>query len=315
MEKEIVIIAGRVYQLNKCDAAFVKKLPVDIRLRFTPYLLDFNGDEMMVLDLKKDTFLTPSVAHKLCLDLEKTIEKPVVFLFKKLTYYERDRYIRLNVYFLVSRKYAFLPYLLINAKAPATPLSRMLNAKAQHILLHHLQVAKLDGMTIDKLEEIFPYKYVILTRAIKVLEDLELCFSMINDEHKKVIHFTMQGRELWERALPYTINPITRTTFAESIKDANLIVSGINALAHYNRKAKISRTTYAIFQKEAKNVKLEHQNPLDGGIKIEVWSYPPLAQDGFVDPLSLYLTLKEDPDTTEKELDTMIEKLWTKKIK
>ena len=51
-------------------------------------------------------------------------------------------------------------------------------------------------------------------------------------------------------------------------------------------------------------------NETDGNIRLEVWNYPPLSHD-YADPLSVYLTLKEDNDPrVEKELEQMIKRLW-----
>jgi hypothetical protein len=43
---------------------------------------------------------------------------------------------------------------------------------------------------------------------------------------------------------------------------------------------------------------------------LEVWNYPSLSQD-YADPISLYLTLKDEKDPrVEKELELMISKIW-----
>ena len=53
-----------------------------------------------------------------------------------------------------------------------------------------------------------------------------------------------------------------------------------------------------------------NRNDVEGSIIIEIWNYPPLRQD-YADPISLYLTLRDDRDPrTEKELEIMINKLW-----
>jgi len=313
MEMKSVVIAGKGYPLAKCDGTFVRRLPLDIRLRFAPYLLDFNGQKMVVLEVKKDTHITPDKAHKLLPGIERLVEMPVVFLFKQLAYYERDRYIQKGVFFLVSGKYAYLPYLIINAKAATSGIRNTLSATAQYILLYHLQMRGLDGLTISELEEILPYKYVTLTRAIKTLESLELCTTSLNEERKKVLCFPLKGRELWQQALPYMVNPIAKTVFADGINGAQLVMSGINALAHYSMLAEVEQTAYAITKEDMKKAQLENANPMDGSIKVEVWNYPPMAADGYVDRLSLYLTLKDDPDArTEKELDKMLEQIWLK---
>jgi hypothetical protein len=75
-------------------------------------------------------------------------------------------------------------------------------------------------------------------------------------------------------------------------------------------------TTYALSREDWKALGQRHkinevpaQDP-DAG-EVEVWWYPPVlfAEDGIVDPLSLYLSLKEDHDErTETALEEMMEK-------
>jgi len=71
---------------------------------------------------------------------------------------------------------------------------------------------------------------------------------------------------------------------------------------------------YAVDEGQLKELLKENAfknlNRIEGNIKIEVWKYLPISKDGFVDKLSLYLTLKEDKDPRiEKELELMIDKL------
>ena len=44
--------------------------------------------------------------------------------------------------------------------------------------------------------------------------------------------------------------------------------------------------------------------------RIEIWKYPPLGTSGYVDKLSLFLTLKEDNDPrVEKEIEIMMNEI------
>ena len=54
--------------------------------------------------------------------------------------------------------------------------------------------------------------------------------------------------------------------------------------------------------------------PSRSGYKIEIWKYSPemkIGQQGYVDRLSLYLSLREDKDPrVEKELENIIREIW-----
>ena len=68
--------------------------------------------------------------------------------------------------------------------------------------------------------------------------------------------------------------------------------------------------TYALTEAEAKQLQTSGAvdfNPIDGAYRLEKWLYPPIAKDGYVDRLSLALTLKEDDDPrVEKEVKNII---------
>jgi hypothetical protein len=94
------------------------------------------------------------------------------------------------------------------------------------------------------------------------------------------------------------------------------IRAGLTALAHYSMLAQPAYTTYALNRQDWKALRQQHkiinvpaQDP--DASEIEVWWYPPalFAEGGMVDPLSLYLSLKADPDErTEAALEEMMEK-------
>ena len=71
----------------------------------------------------------------------------------------------------------------------------------------------------------------------------------------------------------------------------------------------LSREDWKALRQHHKTIEVPAQDPDASGI--EVWRYPPalFAEDGIVDPLSLYLSLKEDRDErTETALEEMMEK-------
>jgi len=71
----------------------------------------------------------------------------------------------------------------------------------------------------------------------------------------------------------------------------------------------LSREDWKALRQRHKSIEVPAQDP--DASEVEVWSYPPVlfAEDGIVDPLSLYLSLKEDHDErTETALEEMMEK-------
>ena len=93
--------------------------------------------------------------------------------------------------------------------------------------------------------------------------------------------------------------------------------AGLSALAHYSMLAEpenssiaLSREVWKSLQKKATVRRTLADEP--GALTVEVWNYTPtlFAQDGWVDRLSLYLSLKDTEDERVQDaLDQMLEEL------
>lgn len=311
MEK--ILVAGQELELFPMDNSHMKGVFIDAVLMYDFYETAFNGESFCLLVQKKEGNSTP-LSYKLMADrLEKIISMPIVFLFDKLEFYQRNRLIERGVFFIVSDKYAYLPYLIVNAKETAQKNEKSLTAATQYLLFFHLQEKNLQGLTLKDIEESTPYKYVTISRAVAGLEQFRLCHTE-KDERKNKRIFFEEKLQLWEAARQYLINPIQKVVYCDGLKSGKYAVCGENALAHYTNLNPASQKMYAIeenmFRKDKALKNFEGLNDIEGDVKIEVWKYPPMG-DGFVDKLSLYLTLKDDKDPRiEKELEKMMKKLW-----
>lgn len=314
-----IIIAGKNLPLTPMTKSELKGVFADAIVKFVFYKTEFQGNPLCILVSKRNKKLTPLEYKQLADRLEKIIRLPIVFLFDSLEYYERDRFIDRGVYFVVTNKYVFLPYLLINAKqSPMKKVEKLLST-AQYLLLFHLQIKEIEGLTIQEIEKLIPYKYVTLTRAITSLEQLNLCRTEKNIYRQKVIYFDCPLDKLWEQAQPFMENPIRKIWFCDHLPETPLPICGINALSHYTSINPENFRTYAIDNDKFNSLVKKNMcigiNPIEGNIKLEIWNYPPLVKEntGIVDKLSLYLTLKEDKDPrVEKELEKMLKELWLK---
>jgi hypothetical protein len=240
---------------------------------------------------------------------------PIVYLFQGLQFVERNRLIDRGVYFIVSGKYAFLPFLVLNTREKEQKKSEELSAVAQYILLYHLQVESLEGASMVELEKKLPYTYVTISRAFKTLGDLKLCMIWADENRIKRLHFEKSPKEQWEHILPYLKSPVNRVLYLDSIADGiNMTYGGITALSHYTHLNPDEVCTCIIDTKRYRELQsagaFKNLNESEGVIRLEVWNYPSLSQD-YADPISLYLTLKDEKDPrVEKELELMISKIW-----
>ena len=293
----------------------LKGLHADLLLRFDYYHAVFNQKELCVIQSKKNESLTPLKYRKITEQVEKITGMPVAVLMKSPAYYERERFISQGVYFIVSDKYAFLPSLIANVrvkekgKQPAK-----LIPSAQYLLLYHFLDNKENRkFTIRELELILPYNYLAISRAIINLENLQLCKVVKDDAGTKNIFFDCTKGELWEKSQKYLSSPVKKIFYSDKIQEGTFSISGINALSHYSRLNPESYDTLAIWDRIFSELSLQY-NEIEGIYKIEIWKYPtfmPHQSDGkIVDKLSLYLSMKDDPDArVEKELEKLIENM------
>ena len=310
-----VKVAGKALVLSPMKKEELKGIPIDTKLRFQFYRAIFNENFFCLLETKKEENHASVDCLRLAERLKNILNLPVVFLFRNLQFVERNRLIDRGVYFIVSDKFAFLPFLIINYKETVRKKAEELSSVAQYILLYHLQIDDMNGWSMADMGEELPYTYVTISRAFKNLEELHLCKIELDENRVKRIYFEGTKKEVWERSLPYLKDPVKKKLYFDDIAtDSTFTEGGITALAHYTSLNPDETKTYVMDAKGYKDLQhnsiFVNQNEVEGNICIEIWNYPPLYQDN-ADPLSLYLTLRDDRDPrTEKELEIMINKLW-----
>ena len=129
---------------------------------------------------------------------------------------------------------------------------------------------------------------------------------------EKNVSFDAHGKELWNKILPYLESPIEKIVYTDE-ENINGVESGVNALSAYSMINREQQKSFAISKDMLKKIST---NKLFGKTKLEVWRYAPglLAGGNVVDPLSLFLSLRDDEDERiQMELDTLIENIrWSK---
>ncbi len=293
----------------------LRGINADLFLRFSFYTIEFNNQALCVIQAKNEqNSLTPLKYKQLTNQIEILVGMPVAVKVGSLSYYERERLINQGVYFIISDKYAFLPTLIVNVQAKKKNKNpAKLTPVAQYLLLYYLLSEKpKEEYTIKDFEQIMPYNYLAIARAVANLEDCKLCSTEIKDTTGiKYIGFSDLKRELWLKAQDYLSTPVKKVLYCDVIPDGKFSLSGVNALAHYSHLNSEQYETRAIWDKLFKPSKVKF-NDVEGSYKIEVWKYPTtmpfLSNNNVVDKLSLYLSMKNEPDARiEKELELMIE--------
>ena len=306
-------IDGKKLLLEKISKEAVRKavrIP-DVWIHYALHKTEYMGESMIIMESIVENNFTPMRLKHLSDAVSEAYGVPAVMYFQRLEYYQRQRLRERGLYFIIGNTYVSLPSLIINRKMIDKKPVHMLTPVAQYLLLYHLQVASLTNKTARELEQITPFLYTTLTRAINVLVELHLCEIKLDGARFKHLIFIDDKKALWELAKPYLINPISNVSYTDKLTiDYVWPIAGINALSHYSMLNPEQMQTYALTEAEAKQLQTSGAvdfNPIDGAYRLEKWLYPPIAKDGYVDRLSLALTLKEDDDPrVEKEVKHII---------
>lgn len=317
--KEVVII-GRKIKLTPRSKTELKGVTIGDTLMYRFYDGIYMGEPLLFIEPLQD-IPTPRNCAITATRLQELLQVPIVYLLNTSLAYERQRLIDHGVYFVVSDKFAYLPMLIANERMRKTKPAKHLTPVAQYIVLYHLQVASIEGLTAKDIAEKLPYSYESVALGLTCLSDLALCEKQQDASRGNVIHFTAKGIELWQRVQKVAINSVSRRIYCDKLRsDTPFPICSINALAHYTRLNPDSVQMIMMSAKQLKELEaanaLENANEYDGNVMIEVWKYPSIAaldeKATYVDKLSLWLSLQDDNDPrVEGERERLInEIIW-----
>lgn len=304
-----ITIAGQQIELRKLSKQDQQGLWLELIANFKMMQFEFNGQVMLLLVAKGELDYTNVQRRKISERIESVKHIPAVFYFDNLLTYERDRLVEQGVYFVVADKFAFVPTLIINRRSAKSEIKESFYPSTQYILLYHLQIKSLDGLPLKELEDMVPYKYKTISKSLKQLEALGL-FRLEGSRNKKLV-FELSGKELWDKASTNLIDPIKSIEYTSDVFSEGDI-GGISALSHYSMLAPEDVPTRVIsvdWVREHRS-SLPELHSFEDTQRIEIWKYPPLGNSGYVDKLSLFLTLKDDNDPrVEKEIEIMMNEI------
>jgi hypothetical protein len=255
-------------------------------------------------EYKGSDLLTPAQYEKQQALIKDYLRCPVVFLFDRIESYNRNRLQQHNIDFVVTDRQIFMPAMLIHLKDYLKPIQRPkqnLTPAAQCLLLYHLEKHSLEGFGFQKISNLLRYSYLTITRAVDVLVVSGLC--ELEGTKEKTLKFDKQKKKIWEKALPMLINPVKKGLYINDHLSYNYAVqTNINALAHYSNINDEGRRYLAIsvdnFRRLYKEGRIRMFSEYDGEFFVEQWKYDPmlLAEDEYIDRLSLFLIFRNDPD-------------------
>jgi hypothetical protein len=305
-------------ELKLVPKPMLAKLPIYLREAYHFYTgAIINHEFLFVFKVEEDENTIRQ--YKVQSDIiENALKLPVVYAFEHIAAYNRKRLIEKRVAFVVPGKQLFVPMLFLDfneyKKIQKEQKEKVFPA-AQCLFIYGMLNKSIDDMNFQQIAEKLKYGKMTITRAASNLLSLNLCDIKGTKNKKLVIERSMDN---WLNALPLLINPIEKElSIEEKIENSEIFISGNKALSHYTNLNDAPPIHYAVgrtlFEKLKKDAKLNTHDGKESEHYIQIWKYDPglLTATNFVDPLSLYLTTKNDNDErVESEYKKLIGKLW-----
>ena len=300
-----VLIAGKKIELQKISEAIKRNLWLGLLAEFDLYQFQLNSQNLLLLVAKAAGKYSPTQYKNIAQRIDIATSMSAVFYFENMRTYERDRLVDRKVYFVVNSKFAFVPTLLANRRLSKTEIPTILLPSSQYLLLCYLQGKITDTIILKEVGDIILYKYPTLAKSAQQLASLGLAKFDFSGRGTKKLQFARNKKELWEKALPHLSSPIKKIGYTNEII-CNGLIGGIDALSHYSMLAGEDIPTRVLSIEEGKTFAKDISS-IEDLQRIEIWKYPAIASNGYVDKLSLYLSLRDDKDPrVEKELEIMI---------
>lgn len=304
---------GLVMETSPINTRNVKGLPSFLTSMYRFYHCNINGQPVTFAHYISANIIAPSNYKKHEKILQQLWHQTIVFVFEHLQSYNRPRISALGLNFIVPNSQIYMPDLLIvikkTPKNKANTTGEPLTPTAQTVLLHYLY-EKDNNLTYKQIQDALKMPYPTVSRAIETLANAGLCSTV--GTRTKTIHFDDNKKELLQKALPLMKTPVQRIVFSDTMPSKS-VKSNITALAEQTMLNPDEYKHLAISKEVFKRLETFSNDDIYLPTHIEVWDYNPelFATKGVVDPISLYLSMKDNPDERIKyEIEQLIEKIW-----
>lgn len=237
----------------------------------------------------------------------------VVLVFDGLTARDRGRLVQKRAPFIVPFKQMYLPSAGVDFREWAVA-RRLVDTSAstlepfkpatQLVLLYALLRGGRGELRTAELVRELEISAMSVSRAFKDLQDAGL---VVREEQgrERPARLAAEQPVVWEKAQPRLSNPVQVQYSMPRTHLPDTLNAGLTALSYMSNLAAPVDRTVAISADAWRGVRDEvDTEPLDSAfgepsqMNVEVWTYAPirLAYGPVVDPLSLYLSLRDNPD-------------------
>ena len=285
------------------------------------YLLDRYDFQQATLDSVRTLFLYPKTELDQLASVKKQITKiqkieplPVVIILKNISRSRLQYMLLAHIPFIVPEKQIYLPFMgiaLQNKFGAESVWTEQLQPSAQVLFFYYLYQKKKQVYMSDASKKL-GFSAMTVSRAFRQLEHTTFFTTEKEGVQKKLTgKYTM--RELYDKMQPYLSSPVRKTIYVDKqVLLSSMRIAGISALSQMSMINPPDIPCYAVNGKKGNPTGTDVLIDASAQVKVELWKYAPdiLSGNDTVDPLSLAISLKDDPDERiEEAVEILINKI------
>jgi hypothetical protein len=297
-----------------------KSLPYFLRDLYTFHTAGILDSQYLLMVADDHADETPATIARHVDQVKKIWPGDVIYVAGQIKSYERRRLIDHRISFIVPGNQMFLPLLGLDLREHF--LSRRnaeerMSPSTQAFIIYVLINKTASRLPLKIMAGVLPYTSMTVSRIFNEMELLELG-SCEYEGRERILNLQHEGKELWDRSLEFMQSPVKKLVRADFRgKACPGIPAGLTALAHCTMLAAPERPVFAVDSEQwneyrkkqsVRELPFAERNSSD----VEIWRYNPamLSIEGFADPFSLYLSLRDDTDErVQASLNYMMENM------
>ena len=315
--QKIISIFQSLY-INVSVEKIALTLPISFEKRFQYVQMKFHKESFLLIKEKRRGSLNSFVTQARTMGRKASMD--VILVFSKLSDNEKKQLLQARVPFVDFKGNLFFPPLGLALNAnDDVEVFKELTPSEQLTWIAFLLTKGQKVVDVDLLSQITGLPNSTIYRCLRTFKTL----NWLNKPNK-LYAYTASKKELFLKSESFLFNPIKKRLLLSDFdlnkiqSDSRLLYGGTYALSYLTFLAESDEnSSYVISQRQFNKLSLPlSQHILEGKI-LEIWRYSPFVSEfwndfketqdrQFVDPISLYLTLKDDDDPrVEEEIEAL----------
>ena len=315
--KKIISIFQSFY-INVSVEKIALTLPISFEKRFQYAQMKFHKESFLLIKEKRRGSLNSFVTQARTMGRKASMD--VILVFSKLSDNEKKQLLQARVPFVDFKGNLFFPPLGLALNAnDDVEVFKELTPSEQLTWIAFLLTKGQKVVDVDLLSQITGLPNSTIYRCLRTFKTL----NWLNKPNK-LYAYTASKKELFLKSESFLFNPIKKRLLLSDFdlnkiqSDSRLLYGGTYALSYLTFLAESDEnSSYVISQRQFNKLSLPlSQHVLEGKV-LEIWRYSPFVSEfwndfkenqdrQFVDPISLYLTLKDDDDPrVEEEIEVL----------